>query len=255
LKNISEKAILGNNVTIEDFVTIGDNVIIGDNVQIGAGTYIYDGARISSNVNILNNVTISAPPQHLGYKNEETFTYIGEGSEIREYVTIHRGTVHSGKTVIGKNCYMMALSHVGHDCSVGDNVIITNLACLAGHVNIGNGVVISASVLIQQFCSIGDFVMLGGHSGINKDVPPYIMATFIPARYQGVNKVGLRRNGFNMEKIEEIKDIYKIIYLSGYNISDAVRKIRDNYEIKDEIKKVIDFIENSKRGIIKGPEL
>lgn len=249
---ISKKAHIGNNVTIKDFTTIEDDVIIGNNVEIGSCVYIANGARISDNVKIHHGAVVSTIPQDLKFSGEETVFEIGEGTVVREYTTLNRGTKESGRSSLGKNCFIMAYAHIAHDCHIGDNVIIANSVQMGGHVEIGDWAIIGGIVPIHQFTKIGMHVMIGGGFRTVKDVPPYILAGNSPLRFEGVNIVGLRRRGFSNEQIENIKETYRTIYNSGLNVSDAVRKITDSGMISGEVQSILEFIEKSKRGIIRG---
>lgn len=249
---ISKKANIGKNFTIKDFSIIEDDVVIGDNVEIASNVLIANGARISDNVKIHHGAVLGTVPQDLKFGGEITTLEIGEGTVIREYSTLNRGTNHSKKSVVGKNCFLMAYSHVAHDCIVGDNVILANSVNMGGHVEIGDYAIIGGLVPIHQFTKIGVHAMIGGGFRTVKDVPPYALAGGFPLKYEGINSVGLRRRGFTAEQIKNIKDTYEIVYRSGLNVSDAIQTIKQKSEIPAEIKVIIDFIENSKRGLVRG---
>jgi UDP-N-acetylglucosamine acyltransferase len=251
LYSVSNKAKIGNNVIIGDFAVIKDDVEIGNNVEIGSGVLIDNGARISDNVKIHHGAIISTPPQDLNYDGKPTTTEIGENTIIREYASVNRGS-HSEKTSVGKNCYLMEYTHIAHDCRIGENVIMANLATLGGHVEVGDYVSFGGLSYVHQFCKIGKHAFIGGGSGFSKDIPPYIIIGNIPPRYAGLNNIGLRRRGFTSENLKAIKEAYDIIYSSGYNVSDAVKKIKQEHVLTEEINEIISFIEQSKRGIIKG---
>lgn len=250
--NISKKAKIGSNVSVRDYTTIEDDVVIGNNVEIGSCVYIANGARISDNVKIHHGAVVSTIPQDLKFSGEETVFEIGEGTVIREYTTLNRGTKESGKSSIGKNCFIMAYAHVAHDCHVGDNVIIANSVQMGGHVEIGDWAIIGGIVPIHQFTKIGTHVMIGGGFRTVKDVPPYALAGNTPLKFEGVNSVGLRRRGFSNEQIAGIKNAYDVIYYSGYNVSDAVKKIEESGNIPDEVRIILNFIAGSKRGLVRG---
>lgn len=249
---ISKKAKIGSNFSISNFSIIEDDVVIGDNVEIGSNVLIANGARISDNVKIHHGAVLATVPQDLKFGGEETTLEVGEGTVIREYCTLNRGTNHSKKSVVGKNCFLMAYVHVAHDCYVGDNVILANSVNMGGHVEIGDYAIIGGLVPIHQFTKIGAHVMIGGGFRTVKDVPPYALAGGFPLKFEGINSVGLRRRGFTSDQIKNIKDAYEIIYRSGLNVSDAVLKIKENSEIPAEVKLIIDFIEKSKRGLVRG---
>lgn len=249
---ISKKAKIGNNVTIKDFTTIEDDVEISDNVQIDSNVLIANGARISSNVKIHHGAVVSTIPQDLKFGGEITTLEIGEGTVVREYATLNRGTNHSKKTIIGKNCFIMAYAHVAHDCRIGNDVILANSVQMGGHVVIDDKAIIGGAVCIHQFTKIGEQVMIGGGFRAVKDLPPYILAGGYPLRYEGINIIGLKRRGFTSAQISSIRDVYDLLYHSEYNFGDAVKKIKETIEMTDEVKKIVTFVENSERGIVKG---
>jgi UDP-N-acetylglucosamine acyltransferase len=211
-----------------------------------------EGARIGKNCIIFPGAVISAIPQDLKFQGEETFAIIGDNTTIRECVTVNRGTSAKGKTVVGNNCLIMAYSHVAHDTIVGNNVIISNATQLAGEVVVDDFAIIGGGSLVHQFCHIGTHVMIQGGSRINKDIPPYVKAGREPVTYSGVNSIGLRRRNFTNEQIREVQDIYRYLYLSQLNVSDAIEKIEAELPATNERDEIILFIRNSKRGIIRG---
>ena len=252
LNSISKKAQIGNNVKIGDFTVINDDVVIGNNVEIASNVFIDNGARISDNVKIHHGAVVSSVPQDLKFEEEETTLELGEGSIIREYVTLNRGTKESMKTVIGKNCFIMSYGHVAHDCRLGDNVIIANAVNMGGHVEIGDWAIVGGIVAVHQFVKIGIHSLIGGGFRTVRDVPPYIIAGDLPLRFGGLNLVGLRRRGFSNEKIRKIGEVYNVIFKSRLNVSDAVKKVKDDFEMTEEVKTIVDFIESCKRGLLKG---
>lgn len=252
LAYIHPAAKIAPSVVIDPFVTIEQNVEIGEGTRIGSNVTIMEGARIGKNCTIFPGAVISGIPQDLKFCGEETLAIIGDNTTIRECVTINRGTASKGKTVVGSNCLIMAYSHVAHDCVVGDNVIISNATQIAGEVVVDNFAVIGGGTLIHQFCHIGPHVMIQGGALVNKDIPPYVKAAREPISYAGVNSIGLRRRGFSNDTIREIQDIYRYLYLSGYNNSDAVERIEAELPAIKERDEIIMFVRNSKRGIIKG---
>lgn len=252
LAYIHPAAKIAPSVVIDPFVTIEQNVEIGEGTRIGSNVTIMEGARIGKNCTIFPGAVISGIPQDLKFCGEETLAIIGDNTTIRECVTINRGTASKGKTVVGNNCLIMAYSHVAHDCVVGDNVIISNATQIAGEVVVDNFAVIGGGTLIHQFCHIGPHVMVQGGALVNKDIPPYVKAAREPISYAGVNSIGLRRRGFSNDTIREIQDIYRYLYLSGYNNSDAVERIEAELPATKERDEIIMFVRNSKRGIIKG---
>lgn len=252
LTKISDKAKIGENLSIGEFSIINDDVEIGNNCEIGNHVVIENGARIADNVKIGHGTIIGGVPQDLKFEGEMTTVEIGEGTTIREYTTINRGTKHSGTTKVGKNCFIMSYVHVAHDCVIGDNVIIANAVNMAGHVEIDDQVFVGGLVALHQFIKLGKHIMIGAACKAVKDIPPYILAGSEPLKYEGVNIVGLRRKGFTNEQIGNIRDAYDTIYRSGLNVSDAVKKIKSEMQMTDEVNEILKFIENSNRGILRG---
>lgn len=252
LSFIHPDAKIGKDVIIDPFVTIHANVEIGDGTHILSGATIMDGARIGKNCTIFPGAVISAIPQDLKFRGEETTAIIGDNTIIRECATVNRGTAAKGKTVVGNNCLIMAYSHIAHDCIIGNNVIISNATQLAGEVEVEDFAVIGGGTLCHQFCRMGSHVMIQGGALINKDIPPFVKAAREPISFVGINTVGLRRRGFTNEQMSEIQEIYRYIYLMDLNVTDAVKKIEDELPatpIRDEI---LGFIRSSQRGIIRG---
>ena len=243
---------IAKNVVIEPFTTIHNNVIIGEGTWIGSNVTIMEGARIGKNCNIFPGCVISAIPQDLKFQDEETTVVIGDNTTLREYVTINRGTVDRGKTVVGKNCLIMAYCHIAHDCIVGDNCIFSNNSTLAGHVTVGNYVILAGMTAVHQFCTIGQHAFITGGSLVRKDVPPFVKGAREPMSYVGINSIGLRRRGFKSEKIREIQNIYRMLFQKGYNNTQAVQLIEADMEATIERDEILQFIKNSKRGIMKG---
>lgn len=252
LAYIHPAAKIAPSVVIDPFVTIEQNVEIGECTRIGSNVTIMEGARIGKNCTIFPGAVISGIPQDLKFRGEDTLAIIGDNTTIRECVTVNRGTAAKGKTVVGSNCLIMAYSHVAHDCVIGDNVIISNATQIAGEVVVDNFAVIGGGTLIHQFCHIGPHVMIQGGALVNKDIPPYVKAAREPIAYAGVNSIGLRRRGFTSEVIRDIQEIYRYLYLSGLNNTDAVERIEAELPATKERDEIILFVRNSKRGIIRG---
>ncbi|CCX48185.1 MAG: acyl-ACP--UDP-N-acetylglucosamine O-acyltransferase [Muribaculaceae bacterium] len=252
LAYIHPAAKIAPSVVIDPFVTIEQNVEIGEGTRIGSNVTIMEGARIGKNCTIFPGAVISGIPQDLKFRGEDTLAIIGDNTTIRECVTVNRGTAAKGKTVVGSNCLIMAYSHVAHDCVIGDNVIISNATQIAGEVVVDNFAVIGGGTLIHQFCHIGPHVMIQGGALVNKDIPPYVKAAREPIAYAGVNSIGLRRRGFTSEVIRDIQEIYRYLYLSGLNNTDAVERIEAELPATKERDEIILFVRNSKRGIIRG---
>lgn len=252
MSSVHPDAIIGKNVTISPFVTIDKNVVIGDNTYIYPNAVILEGARIGKDCQIFPGAVISGIPQDLKFKGEATTCEIGDNTTIRECVTVNRGTVAKGKTVVGSNCLLMAYSHIAHDCILKDHVIIGNAVQLAGEVEVDDYAILSGGTLVHQFTKVGKHVMVQGGSKLGKDVPPYIMAGREPITYSGVNIVGLRRRGFTNEQIGCIQEMYRLIYQSGMNNSTAVKHIELHIPEGVEKKEIVHFITNSQRGILRG---
>ena len=239
-------------VVIEPFVTIDKNVEIGEGTWIGPNVTIMEGARIGKNCKIFPGAVISAIPQDLKFKGEDSLAIIGDNTTLREYVTINRGTAAKGKTVVGNNCLLMAYCHVAHDTVVGNNVIMSNATQLAGEVEIDDFAILSGAVLVHQFTHIGKHVMIQGGSRVTKDVPPFVTAGRDPLSYAGINSIGLRRRGYTNEQIRDIQDVYRYLYQSGMNTTHAVERIMAELPATNERDEILLFIKNSPRGIIKG---
>jgi UDP-N-acetylglucosamine acyltransferase len=252
LAYVHPNAKIAKNVVIEPFTTISNNVTIGEGTWIGPNVTIMEGARIGKNCKIFPGAVISADPQDLKYKGEETLTHIGDGTVIRECVTINKGTDALGYTRIGKNCLIMATVHIAHDCVIGDNVILVNGVALAGHIEIDDMTIIGGMSAIHQFTKIGKHVLISGGSLVRKDVPPYVKAAREPLSYVGINSIGLRRRGMSSEKIAEIQNIYRVLYQKKYNNSQALEIIEAEMEATPERDEIIQFIKESSRGVMKG---
>lgn len=245
---------IGKNITIEASSVIDDNVVIGDNTWIASNVRIFSGAKIGSGCKIFPGAVIAAIPQDLKFKGEETFVEIGSDTTIRECVTINRGTAAKGKTIVGNNCLIMAYTHVAHDVIIGNNCVLTNSVQIAGEVEIGDFVGIGGGTMIHQFCKVGKHAFVSGMTPVISDIPPYIKAVGIgmPAKYQGINYVGLKRRGFTKQEIDNIHEIYRILYQESMNTSQALDYIEDKFDDSEEKTEIISFIRKSQRGIIKG---
>jgi len=252
LAYVNPQAKVASNVVIEPFVSIDKNVVIEEGTWIGSNVIIMEGARIGKNCKIFPGAVISAVPQDLKFAGEDTIVKIGNNVTIREFVTINRGTKASYETVIGDNTLLMAYVHIAHDCVVGNNVILANAVMLAGHVVVDDWAIIGGMVPVHQFCRIGSHSIIAGGSGVGKDVPPFTKAAREPLSYVGVNSIGLRRRGYTPEVINKIQDIYRIIFIKGYNVTQAVEIIEAKVEATPERDEILSFIANSTRGIMKG---
>lgn len=252
LAHVHKDAIIGPNVTIEPFAFIDNNVEIGEGTLVMSGAQVRSGARIGKFCTLFPSSVVSGIPQDLKYKGEDTLAIIGDHTTVRECATINKGTAAKGKTIVGSHCLLMACSHVAHDCFLEDHVILGNGTLLAGEVEVGSYAIMSGGSLIHQFSRIGDHVMIQGGTRLSKDIPPYIIAGREPVSFAGVNTIGLRRHGYTNERINQIQDIYRIIYQSGYNFTDAIAFVENNYEQDEFTTNIVSFIKASKRGIVRG---
>ena len=248
---IHPEAKIGKDVIIEPFAFIAGNVYIGDGTWIGPNSTILDGARIGKNCKIFPSAVVSGIPQDLKFRGEKSTVELGDNTTVRECATVNRGTAAVGRTIIGKNCLLMAYSHVGHDCAIGNNVIIGNSTALAGEVDIDDWAILSAGTMVHQFAHIGGHVMIGGGAKVRIDVPPYIKADRDPLSFLGLNLVGLTRRGFEKERIDEIHEIYRAIYQMGMNFSQALEFVEKEFKPSSGRDYILDFIRKSERGIIK----
>ena len=249
---IGKNTKIGNNVYVGNFTTIDDDVVIGDNTRIGNCVDIQAGTRIGENCMISSCAVIAGIPQDLKFKGEYTTVEIGNNTTIREYVTVNRGTATKGKTVIGNYTLIMANSHIGHDCEIGNHYIIGFNVGMAGEVIVHDWANISGLTGIHQFSKIGAHTMVGGLSKIVKDIPPYIIAARDPLCYEGINRVGLLRSGFNSDKIDELKAIYHVIFQEKRNLTHALEIIKANFAPTIERDEILNFMNHTERGIIKG---
>ena len=247
---ISPEVEIGDNVEIGPYAIIEGKIKIGDNCKIFPFAHIQGYTEIGENTKIFTGAIIGSIPQDLKYKGDITYLKIGKNNTIREYVTINPGTSAGEETIIGDNNLIMAYAHIAHNCKVGNNVIIANSGTLAGHVEIDDYAIIGGLVGIHQFCRIGKHSIIGGCSKVVMDIIPFIMADGHPARPYGLNIIGLKRRNFSEEKIKILNEAYKIIFKSGLNTSQALKKLEEMNDC-EEVKDIIEFIKSSKRGIAK----
>ncbi len=253
---IHQTAIVDPGAQIDENVTIGPFTLVGKNTRIGSGTVIGAHAVIDPYViigpdcQIFQYASIGAPPQSLKFQGEETWVKIGRGSIIREFVTIHRGTSFGGGlTELGEESFLMAYTHVAHDCKIGRNVVMANNATLAGHITIGDHATIGGLVAIHQFVRIGDYAFVGGKSAVVKDVPPYVIASGDRATLHGLNSVGLKRHGFSQETILQLKKTYRIVFRIGITLNEAIERVKAEVEQIPEVVGFIEFLQASSRGV------
>mgnify|MGYP003321874483 CR=1 FL=1 len=248
--HISGNTNLGDNVKIGPFSVIEEGVSIGENTSIGNCTTICSGTKIGSNSKIFHNCSIGEIPQDLKFSGEDTKTIIGNNTIVRENVTINRGTSALGKTKVGNNVLLMASVHIAHDCIIRDNVIMANMSTLGGHVEIQEYASLGGGVLVHQFCKIGSHVFIGGGFRAVQDVPPYILAVGEPLRFGGINSTGLKRRGFTLESLSNIKKTYRMYFRSDLTRSQSLERIKNSLSDNLEVDNIINFINNSERGII-----
>lgn len=254
MANIHPNAKIGENVIIESFVTISADVIIGDGTWIGPNAVIMDGARIGKNCKIFPGAVIAGIPQDLKFNGEETTVVIGDNTTVREFCTINRGTIAKGTTIVGNNCLLQSYSHVAHDCLLKDHVILGSYAGLAGEVEVDDYAIVSPYSAIHQFCRIGKHAFIAGGSLVRKDIPPFVLVGNDPLSFAGVNSVGLRRRGFDIDRVNDIQNVYRYIYQKGLNNSQAMQAILAETVPSIEREEILDFIRSSERGIVRGPQ-
>jgi UDP-N-acetylglucosamine acyltransferase len=250
---IHPNAKIGDNVSVGPFSCIAEHVEIGDGTKIESNVVIMDYVKIGKNCHIYPGAVIGAEPQDLKFNGEISWVEIGDNSNLRECVTVNRGTGASGKlkTKIGDNCLIMSYSHVAHDCRLGNNVVLASFTGLAGETDIDDYAILGGKTGTHQFSRIGAHVMTMGGSLVGKDVPPYIIVGHLPLSFGGVNRIGLRRRGFSTPKIEEINSIYKVIYQGNLNTTDACNKVEQDFPPTEERDIILNFIRSSKRGIVR----
>jgi UDP-N-acetylglucosamine acyltransferase len=247
---IHEEAKVEDTTIIGPYTIVEKNTVIGSNSFLSSHVYVGYGARIGDNVKIYQGAVVSEIPPDLKFQGEDSVTEIGDNTVIREYATIHRGTKDRRKTVIGKNCVIMAYAHIAHDCIIGNNVIMANAVHLAGHVIIEDWAIVGGLVAVHQFCRIGSHSFVGGGFRVVKDVPPFVLAASEPLKFVGLNVVGLRRRGFTREQLSLLKSVYKIIYRSEVNVSQALKQIEERFSNESLAMDVVRFVRKSERGII-----
>lgn len=247
---VHPKAEIGSDAEVGPYSIIGEHVKIGMGVKIGPHVIIEGWTAVGDGCSFFPHSSIGSIPQDLKFGGEETRLKIGKGNVFREFVTVNRGTKKGGgQTYIGINNLFMAYVHIAHDCHIGNNVIMANAATLAGHISIGDYAIIGGLVGIHQFVKIGEYTMIGGCSAVAQDVPPYLSAVGNRARLYGINKVGLKRHGFSAERIEKLKDAYKILFRSGLTLKEAIKKARTEIKDSQDVDSLLQFIEGSERGI------
>lgn len=248
---IADSARLHNSVEVEPYAIIEDNVVIGEGCRIGSMVQIASGSRIGKNVRIFHGAVVSSIPQDLKFEGEDTVVNVGDNTTIREYATINRGTSESGSTDIGSDCLIMAYAHVAHDCKLGNHIIMANSVNLAGHIHIGDYAIIGGVVPIHQFVKIGAHSMIGGGFRVSQDVCPYSLVGGYPLKVIGLNLIGMRRREFPRPTVKTLQQLFKILFSSELNTKQALKKAKSEVEMIPEVKEVIEFVENSNRGMVK----
>lgn len=246
---ISKDAKIHQSVKIGKFSIIEDLVEIGEGTEIGDFVLIKNGTKIGRNNRIYSGVQLGTDPQDYHFKGEYSECIIGDNNIIREYATISRATGENNKTIIGDNNFIMTYVHIAHNCKIGNNTVIASGTQIAGYVEIDDYTYIGGLAGIHQFCRVGKYAMLGAKSYLNKDLPPYLLAAGNPARVYGINERGLIKNNFTTQKIEEIKELFRVIYKSRLNLGQALSLLGEEKRV-DFLKDFVEFIENSKRGIL-----
>ena len=253
---VSPNAKLGENVEIGPYCYVDDNVEIGDGTKLLPHATVFPYVKIGRDCTVFPGAVVGAIPQDLKFDGEVTYVEIGDRVTIRECATINRGTRASGKGVtrIGNDTLLMSYVHVAHDCRIGNHCILVSYVGVAGETDMDDWAIVGGGTKVHQFTKIGTHAMVGGGTAINKDIPPYSICGRVPIVFAGVNLVGLRRRGFNSDVIRNIKDIYDMLYYQGYNFSDACARIQEGFPDSEEKQVILDFIRNSKRGIVRAGE-
>lgn len=247
---MSPKARLGENVSVGPFTIIEEDVSIGDGTQIASHALLASGTRVGQECRIHHGAVLGTIPQDLKFRDEQTTLEVGDHTMIREYATLNRGTHDRLKTTVGSHCFIMAYAHIAHDSDIGNHVILANSVNMAGHVVIEDYAIVGGVTPIHQFVRIGRHSMIGGGFRVPKDVPPYVLAGQEPMVFQGLNTVGLKRRNFTPETISTLENVYRILYQSHLNVTQAIERIRNELQQTTEVQHVLDFIAGSKRGII-----
>ncbi len=247
---VDPKTEISSDAEIGPYTIIGENVSIGSGTVIGSHVVIEPDVTIGPDCQIFQYAAIGAPPQSLKYKGERTYIKIGRGTIVREFVTIHRGTEFGGGiTQIGEECFLMAYTHIAHDCIIGRKVVMSNNATLAGHITIGDYATVGGLSAIHQFVNVGDYAFIGGKSAVVKDIPPFVIAAGDRAKLHGLNTVGLKRQGFSRKTLSELKKVYRIVFRIGITLNEAIERVNAEVEQIPEVVNFVEFIKSSERGI------
>jgi len=247
---ISPRARIGERVEVGPFAIIGDGCEVGDDCEIAARATLERDVKLGVGVKVGIGTVLGGAPQDLKYAGEATTVEIGDGTVIREYSTVNRGTSESFKTTVGSRCLVMSYVHLAHDCHIGNGVIIANGVQLAGHVTIDDKATLSGLSAVHQFARIGRYSFIGGMSRVSKDIPPFLKAVGNPLKLYGLNSVGLQRNGFPDEVVRELKRAYRLFFRSDLNLSQAMQRAESELEMFPEVRELITFVEASERGVV-----
>jgi UDP-N-acetylglucosamine acyltransferase len=247
---IAAGASLAPSVTVGPFAIVGDGCVLEEGCVVAAHAVLERNVKLGRNVRVGVGSVLGGDPQDLKFKGEETTVEIGEGTTIREYATINRGTAQSLKTTVGRHCFIMSYVHLAHDCHLGDGVIISNATQLAGHVTVEEKAILSGVSAVHQFALIGRYSFIGGCSRVAKDVPPYVKAVGNPVKLYGLNTVGLQRNGFSEDTIRELKRAYRLFFKSELNVSQAKARAESELKRIPEVEEFLRFFERSDRGVV-----
>lgn len=247
---IDHTAELGANVVIGPFAIVGPDCTLGDGCVLAPRATLERNVILGANVRVGSGSILGGEPQDLKFKGEHTTVEIGEGTVIREYTTVNRGTAESFKTTVGRNAFLMSYVHLAHDCHIGDGAILSNAVQLAGHVHVAEKAIVSGLTAVHQFVRIGRLAFIGGCSRVSKDIPPFIKAVGNPVQLYGLNTVGLQRNGFGEDTVRELKRAYRLLFRSELNVSQAVDAVQQQVEQTDEVREMLEFFEASGRGVV-----
>jgi UDP-N-acetylglucosamine acyltransferase len=247
---VSPDAELGADVEIGAFAIVGEGCSIGEGCVISPRATLERNVVLAPMVKVGVGTILGGPPQDLKFAGEETTVEIGEGTVIREYATINRGTAHSFKTIVGRHCLLMSYVHIAHDCQIGNNVILSNVVQLAGHVTIEDKAIISGLCAVHQFARIGRHSFIGGCSRVSKDIPPFLKAVGNPVKLYGLNTIGLQRGGMDEATIRELKRAYRLLFRSDLNVTQAIERAQTELEPLAEVKELVRFVEASERGVV-----
>lgn len=247
---ISPEAEIGSDVEIGPYAIVGENCVVGDGCVIAPRATLERNVTLAANVKVGIGTILGGLPQDLKFAGEETTVEIGEGTVIREYTTINRGTAQSFKTTVGKNCLLMSYVHLAHDCHIGNNVILSNVAQLAGHVTVEDRAIVSGLCAVHQFVRIGRHSFIGGCSRVSKDIPPFLKAVGNPVKLYGLNTVGLQRSGMDEATIRELKRAYRLLFRSDLNVTQAMERSQNELEPLPEVRELLRFVEASERGVV-----